>query len=179
MRTLPRRPCPAHPATPGALTTLAAACALALGGTALASPPSPPLELTLAPGAADSARGTLAFAVLARPLVAAETLRVDVVTPADAPLVQGPAHAARAHVRADCVARGVRGRTRHVYVRATLVTADGTRYTRGEDLAVALGRTTDAPPAARPSADGPGGTVLAWPGAILAPAGAPSPGMRA
>src|SRR4051794_29203449 len=114
--------------------TLAHACALvlslaALAPAALASPPTPPLELEVAPGAFDAARGELPFAVRARALVAAESLRVDILAPGDAPLARGRAHratarvAARAELRADAAVRGPRGAAQHVYVRATLVTA--------------------------------------------------------
>ena len=154
-----------------------AACALvACARAALASPPTPPLELTVRSLPTDPVHGLASFAVTATPLADVDSLVVEVQVPADALLARGRAREVRGHARSRqaltlaYAVRPSRGERRHVYVRARCVAADGTRYTRGADVAILVGPARVEEPVARDLADGAGGIVRAFPGASTAPA---------
>ncbi|MGH7725294.1 MAG: hypothetical protein ACREOU_07670 [Candidatus Eiseniibacteriota bacterium] len=158
--------------------------ALALAGTLVsrspATPPSPPLEFSIELLESPRPGRPVRFAVVARPLVDAERLRIRVVTPRDCALVTGDTLSHRSHVspgRTERLEYSVRipsGLKRYVYVRAELETPGGHVYTRGENLVLLAGVPLFPEAQARPVPDGRGGTGLSFDGQPVPVSGRPT-----
>ena len=161
------------PAVPVALV-------FALAAPARATPPSPPLDFTLRPLEDTRVGRPTRFEVVATPRLSGGRLTIELAPPPDVALDGGarrrvvehaPAFAAARFEYAAHVPPGI---TRRIYVRATLEMADGTRYTRGENLALLAGAERTPAPRAQLAGDGAGGRLLAFEGEGAAPVLAPA-----
>jgi len=160
--------------------TLALVAVFAL--PARATPPSPPLDFTLRPLEDTRVGRPTRFEVVATPRLSGGRLTIELTPPPDVVLDGGarrrvvdraPAFVA---TRFEYAAHVPPGLTRRVYVRATLEMPDGTRYTRGENLALLAGAERTPAPRAQLTSDGTSGRLLAFDGEggapVLAPASA-------
>jgi len=167
---------PARPISFVALAALALLCATLLppANPAFATPPSPPLDFTVRAIQAPRPGVPVDFIVEVTPRAACERLVVRVVLPADCGLTRGdtlrsvPAPAVGSTGRLDYSVRIPPGLTRRIYVRATMETPDGHRYTRGENLVLLAGPSREPVPARRVGPDGRGGEVVEYDGAPAA-----------
>jgi hypothetical protein len=151
---------------------LAFALTLSLGAVAprfaWATPPSPPIDFVLSVQPGNGSGGPVPFSVEVVPLIPGASLTIEVDPATDVQVSGGllrrtlTSPQAFARTRLDFAARLPRGLLRRVYVRATLVTADGARYTRGENLALLDGPRLDPEPQFRLVDDGRGGRLAAY-----------------
>lgn len=144
-----------------------------------ATPPSPPLELTLTTLETPRPGRPVRFSVEVKPLVPAELVRVRVVPPRDCALVEGDTllpivgPPPQRTERLDYAIRIPSGLRRYVYVRAELLTPGGVVYMRGENLVLLAGEPLEPQVVARPVSDGHGGMTLSFDGKPVATQGRP------
>jgi len=157
------------------LAVLWAFALLACATLAHATPPSPPLELAFDVRPGNGSGAALPFTVEVVPRVRAASLVVELL-PAGDVRVEGNALRREAvgpekdlPARFAFAARVPRGLLRRLYVRATLVTPEGARYSLGRNVELLDGPRRDRTPEARLVPDGGASELAAFDGMGASP----------